>query len=260
MGKLDILQEKLRNRKSILSTSFTSVAWSGLVQQAANFPFDFILFDLEHGTLTAEAIEESLRICRLVDLPTVVRVADCVPHLISKTLDMGADGILIPRVESLAQVETAIRCARYYPRGRKGCGGFSNFRPEDRGSVEHYNDNRLLFIQMESREGLEVLPQILEKYGQDLAGVLIGPYDASIMLGTPMDIQSPEMTAFIRSVFDLCRQHGLSCGSFVDGPSLISRYRDLGGNIFWTGSELSMISAGYRQLCDVFRKETEGQI
>lgn len=257
MEKLSALREKLRAREPILATTFTSVAWSGLVQQAANFPFDFILFDLEHGTLTVEGIEEALRICRLVDLPSVVRVADCVPHLISKSLDMGADGILIPRVESLEQVATAVRCARYYPRGRKGCGGFSNLRPEDKGDLNRYNDNRLLFIQMESREGLEALPRILETYGQELAGVIIGPYDASIMLGTPMDILSPVMTEFIRDVFALCRQHDLSCGSFVDGPSLIPRYRDLGGNIFWTGSELSMISAGYRQLCEAFRKETK---
>lgn len=258
MGRLEAFLEKLAQRKPILSTSFCNIAWSGLMQRAAQEPFDFVLFDLEHGTLTAEGIEEALRVCRLVDLPTVVRVTDCVPHLISKTLDMGADGILIPRVETLEQVRIAIRSTRYYPRGRKGCGGFANFRPEEQGDINRSNDNRLLFIQIESQEGLDALPEILAECGSELAGILIGPYDASIMLGTPMDIQSPRMTAFIRSVFDLCQQHGLSCGSFVATPALIPFFRDLGGNIFWTGSEISMIGAGYRQLCQTFREETEG--
>lgn len=257
MSKLEILKEKLAKRQPVLSTNISNVAWSGLMQKFAATPLDFLMFDLEHGTLTAEGIEDSLRVCRLVDLPTVVRVTDCVPHLISKTLDMGADGILIPRVETMEQVATAVRCTRYFPRGRKGCGGFSNLRAEDQGDISRYNDNRMLFIQMESLEGLALLPQILETYGKELSGVLIGPYDASIMVGTPMDILSDAMTRYIKDVFDICRQYGISCGSFVDGPALISRYRDLGGNVFWTGSEIGMMMTGYKILCDTFKKETE---
>ena len=182
MSKLIRLKEKLAARQPVLSTTIANLGWSGVIQKAAAFNFDMMMFDLEHGTLSVESVENLLRMCRLCDLPSIVRVTDCVPHLISKTLDMGADGILVPRVERMEQVETAVRCARYYPRGRKGCGGFSNLRPEDQGSVEKYNDNRLIFIQMESGEGLEILPEILKTYGQELAGVLIGPYDASIMI------------------------------------------------------------------------------
>lgn len=256
MSRLELLKEKLLNKKPVLSTTIANVAWSGLAQKAAGFGFDFMMFDLEHGTLNTESVEESLRICRLCDLPTVVRVADTVPYLISKVLDMGADGILLPRVERLEQVETAIRCARYYPRGRKGCGGFSNLRAEDQGKVEKYNDNRLIFIQIESWEGLAALPQILETYGKELAGVLIGPYDSSIMVGTPLDICSDTMTQYIREVFDTCRKAGISCGSFVDNGAMIPRYRDLGGNIYWTGTELSLISESYGALCDAFQRET----
>jgi len=257
MSRLELLKNKLKARKPVLSTTISNVAWSGLAQKVAGFGFDFLMYDLEHGTLNTESVEESLRICRLCDLPTVVRVADCVPHLISKVLDMGADGILLPRVETLEQVETVIRCARYYPRGRKGCGGFSNLRAEDGGSVEKYNDNRLIFIQMESPEGLAVLPQILEEFGSELAGVLIGPYDSSIMVGTPLDIHSDVMTRYIRDVFEICRRADISCGSFVDNAAMIPRYRDLGGNVFWTGTEISMLCESYGALCSTFRRETE---
>lgn len=256
MSKLIALKEKLAKRESILSTTVANLSWTGIIQKAADFPFDMMMFDLEHGTLSVESVEGMLRMCRLCDLPSVVRVPDCVPHLISKTLDMGADGVLIPRVERMEQVETAIRCARYYPRGRKGCGGFSNLRGEDKGSVDAYNDNRLIFIQMESNEGLEILPQILETYGSELAGVLIGPYDASIMIGTPLDIFSDAMTEYIRKVFAVCHEHGVSCGSFVDGPGLIPRYRDLGANVYWTGTDIGMLCAGFKAACDAFAQET----
>ena len=257
MSRLLELKEKLKNVRPALGTTVVNVAWSGLAQKTAAFPFDFLVLDEEHGTLSAESAEEILRVCRLCDLPTVVRIPDAIPNLISKSLDMGADGVMIPRVESLAQVETAIRSARYYPRGRKGCGGFSNLRAEDQGSVETYNDNRLIFVQMESYEGLAVLPEILEKYRDEIACVVIGPYDSSIMVGTPLDIVSPTMVKYIRDVFDVCRRYGMSCGSFVDTAAMIPHYRDLGANVYWTGTELSLLCESFQNLCDTFKKETE---
>lgn len=262
MNRLSQFKKKLAAQENALGTTISNIAWSGLVQKIAAFPFDFLIFDVEHGTLSLESIEEALRVCRLVDLPSVVRVPDCIPNLISKALDMGADGILLPRVESLAQVEAAIRAARYYPRGRKGCGGFSNLRGDDHGSVAEYNDNRLLFIQMESSEGLACLPEILDAYSDEINGVIIGPYDTSIMLDTPLDILSEPMTAFIRDVFDCCRARGMSCGSFVDDASMLERYRALGGNVFWTGNEISLLCEALNGVCEAFaqmREERAGE-
>ena len=254
LSRLEQLQEKLRRRSPVLATTIANLAWSGLIQKAASYPIDLMILDLEHGTLSVESAEELLRVCRLCDLPAAVRVPDTVPHLISKALDIGADGVLLPRVERVEQVELAIRAARYYPAGRKGCGGFSNFRPEDHGSVMQYNGNRLLFLQMESREGLEALPQILGRFRTELSGVVIGPYDASIMLETPLEIESGEMTAFIRRVFAHCAESGISCGSFVDHAGLLQRYLELGANIFWTGTELSLLDGAYHSLCQRFRQ------
>ncbi len=255
MSGLQSLKEKLKKREKILMTTVANIGWTGIIETISRFPFDGVVIDLEHGTLSVENSEDLLRTSRLCGIPSIVRIPDCIPHLISKTLDMGADGIIIPRVESTEQVETAIRSMRYFPRGRKGCGGFSNLRSDDNGSVERYNDNRILFVQIESEEGLLVLPEILKRYKNELSGVLIGPYDASIMLGTPLDIASERMTAFIGKVFSLCEECGMSCGSFVDDKTLIPRYRARGGNIFWTGTELSLLSESYKALCEEFENK-----
>ena len=173
---------------------------------------------------------------------------------------MGADGIMIPRVESLAQVKTAVRAGRYFPRGRKGCGGFSNFRAEDCGSIEAYNNNRLIFVQIESYEGLAVLPQILDEYRDEIACVVIGPYDSSIMVGTPLDITSDTMLKYIRDVFNVCKSYNISCGSFVDNADMIPHYKHLGANVFWTGTDLSLLSECYQNLCNAFKRYTEGSV
>ncbi len=257
MSRLVALKEKLTKREPVLSTTISNVAWSGLAQKMAAYPFDFVVLDEEHGTLSTESAEEILRVCRLCDLPTIVRIGNAVPNLIAKTLDMGADGLMIPRVERLEQIETAIVNARYYPRGRKGCGGFSNLRNEDCGSVERYNENRLLMPQIESYEGLSILPEMLELYGGEIACVLIGPYDSSIMLGTPLNITSEPMQKYIRDVFKICAEAGKSCGIFVDDASMIPFYRDMGANVYWTGTEISLLCEAFSHLCATFEKETK---
>ena len=257
MSRLENLKKKLANMEPVLSTTISNVPWSGIAQKMAAFPIDFVVLDEEHGTLSVESGEEILRVCRLCGLPTIVRIGDAVPNLISKTLDMGADGIMIPRVESLAQVETAIRCARYYPRGRKGCGGFSNLSGEDCGSLEKYNDNRLIFVQVESYEGLRILPEVFERYGDEIASVIVGPYDSSIMIGTPLDITSEPMRKYLKEVFDTCRAAGKSTGVFVDSGSMIPLYRDLGANVYWVGSEISLLCEALSNLCETFKRDAK---
>ena len=254
---IDVLKEKLEKCEKIFATMHGEMNSTRLPVIYKGSGLDFIVMDLEHGAFNPEMIGDFLQICNIVELPVIIRVQDCEYHCISKPLDMGADGIMIPRTETMEQVETAIRCARYYPRGRKGCGGFSNLRAEDKGSVDNYNDNRLIFIQMESNEGLDILPQILENYGKELAGVLIGPYDASIMIGTPLDIMSDAMTDYIRKVFAVCTNYGIACGSFVDGPALFARYRDLGANVYWTGTDIGMLCTGFKMTCDAFQNEVK---
>lgn len=256
MGKREQLQHKLQTGQDILSTTIANVGWSGLVQKMSKTCLDFVLFDLEHGTQNIEQIEGMLRVARLCGLPTIVRVGDVVPHLISKTVDMGADGILLPRVESAEQVATAISSLRFFPAGRKGCGGFSLFYPEE--SPEDVNRNRMLLIQIESDEGISALEEILKSYGDELAGVLIGPYDMSIMSGVPLQVKHEAMLERIRSVFRTCKTYGMSCGIFIDGPEDLLFWKSLGANIFWTGTELSLYFSALEGLCNSFQRMEEG--
>ena len=112
-----------------------------------------------------------------------------------------------------------------------------------------------MILQIESEEGLAILPEMLRKYKEEIAGVLIGPYDSSIMLGTPMDITSDKMQFYVKAVFDACRAERVPCGSYVDDAGLIDYYRDLGANVFWTGSELSLLSEACGNLCNAFNEK-----
>ena len=96
-----------------------------------------------------------------------------------------------------------------------------------------------------------MLPRMLEKYGKYISAVMIGPYDLSIMVGTPRDIKSPEMISAIQKIFDISNSYGKSCGIFCDDEVLAQKYRDMGCNVLWTGCDKDFFMRGFNQEMDV---------
>lgn len=246
MDRLQALKQRLCARENTIGVTVNAPHLPQIVTALASCPLDLLVFDFEHGVLNAESAEPLLRAARAGGIPGVVRVQDTLPHLISKVLDMGADGVMLPRVESEEQVQTAVRSMRFFPRGRKGCGGPSLFRQNEK--FDEFNDNRLLFIQIESYEGMDALPRILELYENEIACVVIGPYDLSIMTGTPLDVKCDKMRGHIGKIASVCRDRGVSCGIFTDSAGDMPLWAQLGINFFWHGNECGLISAGAAEL------------
>jgi 2-keto-3-deoxy-L-rhamnonate aldolase RhmA len=181
-------------------------------------------------------------------LPSFVRVPDAEYHLISRMMYMGADGVMLPRTESLEQVKTAVEAIRFAPLGKTGCGGHGQYRRGE--SFDEYQKSRYLFVQIESQPGIDLLPEIIEKYGNEIAGIIIGPYDMSVMLGTPCNIKSDVMIEAIQKVFDICNERKMSCGIFCDDEVLSKKYRDMGANVLWACTDNNFFMRGFNQVFD----------
>ena len=80
-----------------------------------NEVLDFLIFDLEHGRFGFETTENMIRYGNMIGIPAIVRVADTEYFFMSKVLDFGADGILVPRVETVEQAKKAIDSIRFPP-------------------------------------------------------------------------------------------------------------------------------------------------
>ena len=241
MPALENFKEKLKNREIVFGSTFSSVNNLYLPRLFKGAGTDFMLFDCEHGNFMPELAVDMLQMCRACDLPSICRVQDCEYHCISKCLDMGADGVLIPRTETLEQVKLAIESMRFYPRGRKGAGGIGLLRPGE--GVDEFNDNRLLFIQTESPLGIRNLPEILRVYGHEIAGVIIGPCDLSIMSGMKLDTESDTTKAEIREVIAICKEMEKSIGMFLM-PNQMEEWVNAGMNILWVASDVSFMAQG----------------
>lgn len=238
---IDALKEKLANREKLYSTMLCHIGFTGLPALYKNNGLDFIIMDLEHGSFYPENIGDFTQMCHMNELPVIVRVQDCEYHCISKPLDMGADGVLIPRTESFEQVETAISSMRFYPYGKKGVGGRALLRPGE--EIYDFNKNRLLFLQIESTKGVNLLDEMLERYGEQVAGIIIGPCDMAVSMGCGLDVNADPMINNITKTIAICKKHGKSCGIFMDDDNVAERWHKEGMNIYWVGTELTMLGA-----------------
>ncbi len=247
MNKYERLKENFKSRGKIVGTNVMLIASAPMIEIMAGEDYlDYVLFDMEHGVFNNENIVSLLQVCRLCGMPAFVRVPDHTNFHIARCLDLGADGIMLPRTESVAQVKAAVESMRFPPVGHKGKGGYCQVRPGE--TLEDFNANRHLLVQIESPVGIAALPDMLEQYGDEIAAIVIGPYDLSFTMGMPAQFENPAFVSAVREIFDICRAHEKSVGIFCDGPAQAEKYLSMGANFMWMCTDDQVVKAGMRAL------------
>ena len=191
------------NVKKILSEGGT--AWGASLADAsellAKFTLDagvdFLWVDTEHRPYGADKIKWIPILCRLQGRSTVVRVAGLDPQLIKKALDVGANTIMVPQVNSAEEARLGVEYAKYPPQGTRGISPLWNFYLDV--SYDEYlpaaNDETCVIVQTETLEGINNVEAIAEVEGVDV--VFAGPLDSSAALGQMGNIGHPEVQKFL---------------------------------------------------------------
>lgn len=174
---------------------------------------DFFIIDTEHGPYDVESAQNAILAAGYHGAMPFVRVRGHARADILKMLDIGAMGLIVPCVETVSQVEELVEYAKYYPLGRRGFAltrsgnwGYASFAQ----NVDEYfatcNRESLLIPQCETLGCLENIDTIAAMPGVD--GIFIGPYDLSVALGKPADMENPALTEAIAHVLAVCHKHG----------------------------------------------------
>lgn len=250
MSHIDDFKKKLDNREIVIGPCITGINSPLLVEKMLENNADFLLFDCEHGIFNNESLVSSLQITRLMKRIGIVRVPDTEYHLISRALYLGADGIMIPRTETVEQVKTAVESISFYPSGKLGCGGHGQYIQGE--TALDYK--RLLFLQIESPKGIDNLPEMIEKYGEFISGIIIGPYDLSVMSGVAYQFDHPVLNENIKRVFDICLENKLSVGIFSDTVEGAKKHMEMGANILWTVTDTNLYVNAFK---DIYSKLNE---
>ena len=245
MNKFERLKEKFENREQILGTNIVLTASSPMLEVMNEDYLDFVLFDMEHGIFNNENLIPLLQTCRLIGMPSFVRVPSSTSdHHIARCMDLGADGIMLPRTETVEQLDVAVNSMFFAPIGGKGRGGFRQLRAGE--TIADYQKSRYLILQIESPKGIENLPAMLDKYADQIAAVVIGPYDLS--MGMVEQFERPEFRAAVQKVFDICIERGKSVGIFCDNTEQAKRWRECGANFMWMCCDDQLVLYGLRSI------------
>ena len=195
-----------------------------IAEMAVALGLDWIVIDAEHGHLDWKEITEHIRATVRSDTVVLVRVAELGVGLVKRTLDIGADGVVVPWVESAEQLRQAVSFAHYPPKGVRGIGaeratGWGQCFAQH---AREADKNMLVVPIIESVEGGRNINELLEVDGVEI--FFFGPADYSSSAGYPGQWEGPGVAEEILSVKDAIRAAGKHCGVVaVSNENLLER-------------------------------------
>lgn len=208
------LKEKLEAGKKPIGM-FVGTGSATVVECLGRTGLDFVIIDNEHSPIEAETTMELVRSAELTGMCPLARVREISRPAILKLLDVGAQGLIIPNVQSVADVQDVIRYAKYAPVGERG---FCPTRKDGWGfDVEEtvpelmarLNAQTMVIPQCETVGALHAIEEIAALDGVD--GIFVGPFDLSIALGQPGEFTHPEFTAAVDRIIRACHAAGKFC-------------------------------------------------
>ena len=211
---------------------------------------DFVIYDQEHGPLTAETTLKLSTAAQNKDIAPIVRVRKNEEAEIQRALDIGATGVQVPQVETRADAEAAVEAARFDPLGSRGLSQY--VRAGDYVGGESYtedqNDETLLVIQVEGERGVENFDEILDVDGIDV--VFLGPYDLSQSLGIPGQVTHDRVEELMQRVCERAAETDTVVGAFADDTEIANKWMDAGVQYLTLGVEVSLFTEHLGHLVD----------
>lgn len=217
-----------------------------LLQKAG---LDLFFIDTEHQAASYRDIRAICRTARDFNIPALVRVTQNEPALITRALDCGALGIVVPRVHSAAEAQAAIAAIRYTPQGNRGFGMHSimtNFDwAEPVSMMAEANRETLAICQVESRQALESVEEIARTPGLD--SLFIGPYDLSISMGIAEQFRSAEFWRAVDRVVAACKANRIAAALQTGEMWILKEARRRGVRLLYYSGDFALLFAAYKE-------------
>jgi 4-hydroxy-2-oxoheptanedioate aldolase len=244
------LATRLRAGETLVS------AWCGIpeplvAELSARAGFDCVTLEMQHGLQDVASVMRGIGAVALAGKPAVVRIPVGDYALASRVLDMGAEAVIAPMVNSVADARAFVAATKYPPIGERSWGPNRTLTLRGTQPQEHLDsENRvsLAFAMIETRRALEVLDDILAVEGID--GVFVGPSDLSITLSDGKRIApfDKSLDAPIRLIADRAHAAGKIPGVFAAVPERARLFRDFGYRFIALGSDQAYLTGGAKAM------------
>ena len=211
--------------------------------------FDWLVIDTEHGMSTETTVLGLLYAVGTTPATALVRIERSDRLRVSRALDLGAGGLIVPRVETADDVAQALAWMRFPPAGMRGVAlggrgqGFGRVGHADIGTL---NDVVLGVFQIENASAVAEADAIAALPGADV--LFVGPADLSHSLGVPGRFADPTYLAATQTVLAACRKHGKAAGILLYEPSVIAPHLERGFRFIGLGSDGGFVMSGAKAM------------
>lgn len=242
------LKGRLEAGQTVLG-AFLSLGDALCAEIMARAGYDWLLIDLEHGAGGEREALAQMQAVAAAGCAAVVRVEGSARQRAHRVLDLGAHGVMFPRIDTVDDARQAIAAMRYPPRGVRGV-AFANracqFGSGMRAYMEETAPRLLTILQIESPLAVDNAAEIAALDGADV--LFVGPSDLSHSMGILGQFDDERFQAAVRRVSEAARAHGKSAGILLPKPADFEHYWDVGYRFIASGSDGVLLNHAARAL------------
>ncbi len=252
------LKERVQRGETVIGT-FLNLGSSLTAEIVAMAGFDWLLIDLEHGAGSEREVLHQLQAIEHTRAAGIVRVESHERQRAHRVLDLGASGIMFPRVNTATEAATAASALRYPPDGVRGVATMNRacgFGPGFRAYADAACGALLGVMQIESREALDNLDAIAATGGVDV--LFVGPMDLTQSLGISGQFEHAGFQDAAKLTAAAARRHGKQAGILLPKPEQFAHYHDMGYRFLACGSDGGLLATAARQLAAAMGGRGEG--
>jgi 4-hydroxy-2-oxoheptanedioate aldolase len=255
----------MKNLKKRLGTGetligcFLNLGSSLTAEIVGNAGFDFVVIDLEHGSGTESNVLHQLEALEHTGAGAVIRVESHERQRSHRVLDLGAHGIMFPRVNTASEARQCASALRYPPDGVRGVASMNRaceFGVSFRSYVDSSKESLLGVMQIETAEAVRNVAEIAMVDGVDV--LFIGPLDLSMSLGILGQFDHPDFNRALDATASAARAHGKATGVLMPRQDDFDRYYKLGFRFLACGSDGAMVNNAARNLAQTLSEARRG--
>jgi 2-keto-3-deoxy-L-rhamnonate aldolase RhmA len=241
------LRKRLRDGEVVFGQMVLELFTSGIGPMLAASGMEFVIYDMEHGRCDLALLAEMVASCRGSDIVPMARVPDMNFHPLSRVLDIGARGVMVPRVESRAQAEEIVAQLKYAPAGRRGVALGVAHDLYRAGGPEFFslaNADTMVILLLETAKAFENLDEIVSVPGVDIAWM--GHYDLTVSMGIPQQFEHPRFLDAMDALVACCGRYGVAPGFLPATPESAAHWIRKGFRAISLGSDIGVFLHGMR--------------
>ena len=247
---IEKFRQRIRDDQTVYGM-WVTLESASITEMAVAVGLDWVVIDAEHGHLDWRDILEHVRATVRSDTVVLVRICELGRSLIKRALDIGADGVVVPWIETVEQLQCAVAYATYPPKGQRGIGG-ERATGWGRCLVQHVEeaDEHVLVVPMiESVKAGKNIEQLCQVSGVDM--FFLGPNDYSSTAGFCGQWEGPGVSEALLAIKQTVRSHSKHCGVMTTSHADLVKRREQGFRMLGLGSDAALL---FRSIADILTR------